>query len=301
VAFTLCAAAQSAYAIAGLGFHWGFDFSLNMEDAKREPAVFEDLKLDLGETLTPYIVDTILFNASEASIFVERTGWKPRLVNFGGTLFIDIVPIVDAVELSYNLGTWEYVGKVIFPDTAWVAAQGPPDVKQRTQFGYDTTLLTISKSKNLAYMGIENTPYAKLQFDLTVRKTLLSIPPVTEICRVYAGGGPSVHFATPLLSGAFIDEVIGNSLSGTKTIDQLAADVFDNRELMQHIVEEMLHRLLTPHFGVHVIAGVIAQLPAIPLGVYIDGKLMIPLTAMDDHARLSALGFLMNAGIVLAY
>ena len=154
-------------------------------------------------------------------------------------------------------------------------------------------------------LGLDNpflkkTPYAKLQFDLTVRKYVLKVPPVVNIVKVYAGAGASSFFATPLLSGAFVAKTLGNTLKVADDPAQLKNAIFDPQgEAMQKLGKQFLADLMTPHFGAHLDVGAMLKLPVVPVGLYIDGKLLIPFGDMDkDVPGLKSTGFLLNSGLL---
>jgi hypothetical protein len=297
----LLGAAQSALGIGGMGFNLGFDFSLDMEDAYKEPAIFENCTLDVGTQFSQAVDDTIYFTGEKTSIFIERTGWKRKNFGLGGKLFIDIVPVVDVVEMSFGFSTWEYEGLIIFPRGCYLDTLLGPGLADQIRFRPDTTRLVLRDFKDIEYMGIRRTPYAKLHFNLTVRKTMVPFPRVAESLLFYAGAGPSLHFATPLLSADVIEKAIGDSLAKTRTAELLAAEIFNNPDMMELVLEHILHQLLTPRFGCHIVAGCSVQAPEIPLGVYVDGKLMVPVTRMDSNVDLRAVGFLLAAGIAVTF
>ena len=59
--------------------------------------------------------------------------------------------------------------------------------------------------------------------------------------------------------------------------------------------------MFTPHYGCQVLAGVMVKIPVIPIGVYAEGKYMIPFGPYDKDANITGFGFLVNVGIALAF
>ena len=154
------------------------------------------------------------------------------------------------------------------------------------------------KDLGLTNPFIQNTPYAKLQFDLTVRKYILRFPPVVKTVSLYGGGGASLFYATPVLSAGLIEKAIGENLQTVADVAKLKTDLFGNTEIMQKVGNEFLKELFTPHWGAHIDVGVMVKFPFMPVGIYIDGKYLIPFEKMDsDVPSLKSNGILINGGI----
>jgi hypothetical protein len=297
---------QTAFAIAGFGVHWGLDLSLSMEDMEREQTSFEDLKIPLTEVgtvnLPPSSWTDPEIGGDMLPIFISRTGWERTWLNLGAKFYIDIIPVINAVELSFNLGAWQYLGKIIYPTGLEYKATVPTTITspdELFQATYDTTFLTIDSLGGKGLLGLHLTPYAKMQFDATVRKNIFAFPPVVNIIKFYAGGGPSLHFATPVLSTGLIEDALGTQLSGSKGLTELGNPLFGSNEVMKAVTEEIIKNMFTPHFGMHLVAGVSVKPPIFPIGLYADGKLMIPFGKMDKHVDIGGLGLLLNVGLTM--
>jgi len=256
---------STSYAIAGIGAHWGFDLSMSMENSG------EQINLNLPE------------NPTNASLTFSRENWDRSVINFGGKAYIDIIPIIDAIEISCNFGLWNYDGALNFKSDA----------------GNIAIPLGL-KDVGLNYMGLDKTPYMKLHLDATIRKNLFKFPPVLNIIKLNAGAGASAHFATPVLNGKMIEDIATKNNFDLSALVEPNSDASKNfaKAVVQKIIDESLSE---PVFGMHLLLGTQIKLPIIPVGIYVDGKFMIPFSKFDEHADLKGMGFLVNTGISLSF
>ena len=294
---------SASFGTAGIGIHWGNDFSLYMEN-KDEWIAFENLNIDTAG-ITGSIPDPLLsgISGSDLPIFISRTDWRNTHINGGLKVFIDVIPVLDAIELSTNFGLWEYNGSITYPtglefvDGAdYSTVTNPEDLFIPE---YDTIPITL-ENYGAGFGGLRKTPYMKLQFDLTIRKYIAQLPPVVKILRLYGGGGISLSFATPVLSKSLIEDAIGESIEGVGNLNDLN-NLLSDQNTSKAIVKEILGRLMTPHMGMHIDLGIMVKIPVIPLGVYVDGKFMIPFGKMDEYVDVGGLGLLLNSGISLSF
>jgi hypothetical protein len=277
-------AVSSSYAIGGLGFHWGFDYSLSMDDVKNERvSILPDIS-GLPDELQG-VVDGVDF------FRISRTEWRRSAINFGGKAYIDMIPFIEAVEVSCNFGLWQYDGLLEYIDIIGTGASGKPNYKPLD--------LTLGKLGMPEYIGLDGTPYAKLQLDATVRKTLLNL----WIIKLSGGAGFSSHFATPLLTSTLVEGVLGKSLNDPATLNALLSGNLGTKvgkDIVQKILDEAMGK---PVYGMHILLGLKAKLPVMPVGLYIDGKYMIPFTDYDKDAggkSINGYGLLLNAGLSLS-
>ena len=276
-------AVSASHAILGAGFHWGFDYSLSMKDVEGE-------RVDIP--LPPEVADDL---AGIDFFRVSRTGWKASPINLGGKAYIDLIPFIEAIELSFNFGLWQYDGSLqyldVIPSLESIAGGGAPK--------YSEPIKLTLENQGLKFSGLERTPYAKLQFDATVRKTLLDL----WIVKLSGGAGASAHFATPLLTSKLIESAIGN----VKVTDPAALfDPNGGANMGKAIVQEIINDAFgKPVIGMHILLGVKAKLPVMPIGIYVDGKFMIPFTSYDEDVAnkdngVKGYGLLVNAGLSLS-
>jgi hypothetical protein len=282
-ALLMFSAVSPVHAIVGAGFHWGLDMSLSMEDADMERVnVMPDISSLPSEAQG--VINSVDF------FRVSRADWRPSMINIGGKVYVDIIPFIEAVEVSCNFGLWQYDGKLEYLDVT-SAASGALE--------YNPLDLTLGKLGMPKYIGLDGTPYAKLQLDATVRKTILNL----WIVKLSGGAGFSSHFATPLLTPALVEGVLGKSLNDPSTVSALMTGKLGTKvgkDIVNKIIDEAMGK---PVYGMHILLGVKAKLPAIPVGLYIDGKYMIPFTEYDKDAGsggVNGFGLLVNFGVSLS-
>lgn len=288
------------YATIGFGVHWGNDFSLNMDDVSRKQLSFGDLFIDLASVsgIKPDSLDQI--SGSILPIYMDQKSWSKKPFNIGAKIFIDIIPVLDAIEISTNIGIWEYKSSLIYPVSMSYRQNFNNVYHPDSLFDVDYDTLPLSLEKfDMKFLGLKNAPFMKLHFDLTIRKNLFEAP--AKVLRIYAGAGPSLHFATPVLNKELIEEALGEAIQGEKPLSILSGNVFENDQLTKKIMKKITRSLMTPHWGCHIVAGTMVKLPVIPIGFYLDGKLMIPFDNVDKHTDLGGFGFLLNTGVSLSF
>ncbi|MFP4164750.1 MAG: hypothetical protein ACLFQB_12915 [Chitinispirillaceae bacterium] len=301
-ALLVISAVTLSHAIIGAGVHYGIDLSLDMKptDALGEKvSVFDgQVELELGDQSTTVSADSLPL------LFVTRRNWQRSPFNLGAKVYVDMLPFIDAVELSCNFGMWEYQGALQYIDVTALRNASVEEAQtiqnnpyKSTSYSYASTPMTIDHF-DLGYWGVENTPYAKFHLDASVKKKLLAFPPMVNILKLYGGAGLSMHFATPVLSSKLVEEVLADQ---NITYDELAGmEPGDTDALYQKVVERIIDGLSRPSFGAHLLAGAKFKLPVIPAGLYMDGKIMFPLGSLDPDADLKGIGFLLNAGVSLS-
>jgi len=298
------ALAGSSFAIVGVGVHYGIDLSLNMDDKFGETIDF--LKINYStipgfdSTQLPAALQSLGgITGADIPIYVDRSDWKRNPLNFGGKLFIDIIPVIDAIEVSTNFGLWEYTGQIRYPTSITLGpnASTATRLKDALVVVEDTMPMTLKSLGMPSFFGLlTQTPYAKLNFDVTVRKNIVAIPKHMKIFRLYAGAGPSIHFATPALSTSLIEDAVGTRFTNNLADIQ---NVISNPVDMKKVLEKIIADLMTPHMGMHLDVGVMLKLPVVPVGFYVDGKYMIMFGELDKNVKLGGNGLLLNGGITV--
>jgi len=290
------ATAMQAFALVGIGVHYGMDYTLSMKNTAGlgDRVTFDNLNLDLGQGAGSVLA------GDSIPAFVSRSDFKSKFA-VGGKVYIDVIPFIDALELSGDFGLWEYKGVINYPSSLKPASSlNTSNFADTGNFNYTQEELTL-QNFGLGYMGLKNTPYAKLQLDLTVRKYIVRFPSLLKILNLYGGAGVSGIFATPVLSNKLVQDVINESAQGTKSINSLGTDVLGNSSIMQGVVKKIISGLTQPTFGMHLDLGLMVKIPVIPIGVYIDGKYIIPFSKLDPSVDIGGMGFVLNTGIALAF
>jgi hypothetical protein len=298
---------SNTYSLVGFGVHWGNDLTLSMKDKRGEQLSFEKLQIN-ASSITGTAPSNLTITGKNLPIYIDRSDWTRTNFNIGGKIYIDAIPVIDAIEASANYGAWEYKGQVRYPTSLEFKSNIPANPQSPDEIFntvYDSLPVTLDEF-GLKVPGIKYTPYMKLNIDLTIRKYLLRFPPKLHWFRLHAGGGASLHFATPVLSRKLIEDALGDKLNSAKNVGALATDLFGtnssaSKEISKAIIEEIMGNMMTPHWGCHIDLGVLLKIPVLPIGVYVDGKFMIPFGKMDESVDIGGLGLLVNSGISLTF
>jgi hypothetical protein len=298
-----------AYAIFGIGAHYSLDFSVKMPDAMDEALVFDQLSLSGdgftgtgGSTPTDWVSQ--VFGPNDIPVMFDRYDFGRTPFSLGAKVYVDIIPFIDVIELGGGFAAWEYQGFIRYPSQIDV-----PDVptdpslltmiqNQDVSVTYDTMDLTL-EGNDITFPGITGTPFIKLDMGLTIRK-YIPIPAIEHFLSTYGGAGFDVHFSTPVPSAGLLEDAIGDVLNDTMTVLELQSTLGDPSN-QQKVTEEIISRLMTPHFGMNIVVGFMVKPPVIPLGLYVDGKFMIPFGPFDEDAEVTGLGFKLNTGLVLHF
>ena len=292
------------FALIGIGAHYGIDLTLKM-DNKREQTDFSNLKFKLQDAISlPNGYDTSsILTGKDIPVYVNRKDWKNTGINFGGKIYVDVIPFIDALEISTNFGVWQYNGSIIYPKSISINPNPAPNASKFTDLAsidYDTLSLTLKQLyPDRFFWGVTETPYAKLHFDLTIRKYLLQVPPIVKILKVYGGAGMTVDFATPMLSSKLVEDAISSTLNGTYTISEMNG-VFNQNEIMKKVIDRIIDNMMTPHYGCHLALGTMIKLPMVPAGLYVDAKYIIQFDKLDKYVDIGGSGFLINLGVAFA-
>jgi hypothetical protein len=297
---------SSVFAVAGIGIHYGFDMTLKMDNKVMEQTTFDNLKMNLlgitGALPSVYDPNTKISGA-QLPIFINRTDWKNTGINFGGKLYIDVIPFIDAFEVSTNFGVWQYDGAIIYPKSIdFNTAQTPGDPLQGwAHVDYDTMRINFKTlDASNSFWGVDKTPYAKLHVDATIRKYVLQIPPLVKMLKIYGGAGVSVDFATPMLSAHLIEDALGSTFNTEVNYVELNTKLSDPA-VMKKVLDEIINKMMTPHFGCNIDVGAMIKIPVIPVGVYVDGKYIILFDKLDKYVDVGGNGLLINFGVALAF
>lgn len=299
--------AAPAWAIFGFGIHYSMDASVKMSSAA-EQLTFDQLKLNTtGFVNMPSSWTNTLFKPSDIPIYFQRGSMSRTPFGLGAKMYVDVIPFLDCIELNGTFAAFQYDGKIKYPTSLTVDSKAPSTPGELLQMMdqqlvkpvYDslsTNLEDLSKTK---IPGISKTPYIKLDLELNVRK-YVNIPVIKTFLRPYGGAGFDCLFATPIPSAGLVNDAIGSELTGSKTIQQIQ-DVMSNSETAQKIVDEILNRLMTPHFGMNVTVGFMLKPPVFPIGIYVDGKYIIPFGKLDSEANVTGFGLRFDSGLVLHF
>lgn len=323
---------MNSYALVGAGFHWGFDLSLSMEDNNHDPVgnaflnpdfIFgqmdEDLKKELNDILkgTNFDVDTIFTLVKqqlgditiESPMYLSRSNLRRSNVNLGGKVFIDKMVFFDQIEVSFNIGAWDYESKLHYP-AGVKSSISVNDVQQFIETGdygllFDMQAIDLSlKNAGMSYLdlfGLSNTPYVKMNFDVTVLRNFIEMPPATKLFKLYGGAGASLHIGTPMMTSSFVEDILAQEISNIKETGKLTdlASATTGKDIAKRVLDDFVKQSKKPLFGAHIAVGTSVKLPIIPIQFYIDGKFAIPFGRLNKETNLSGYGVFVNTGIAL--
>ena len=266
------------FAIIGIGAHYGIDLTLKMDNKLMEQTDFSDLKFSLSDlpAFPPNFNANSILSGQDIPIYINRKDWKNTGINFGGKIYSDVLPFINALEISTNFGIWQYDGSILYPGRISVKNNLPADAKKFSDLvdiEYDTLAVSLKKLyPDRFFWGVDKTPYAKLHFDATLWKYILQLPPVVKIFKLHGGAGISVDFATPMLCSHLVEDAFGISLVYTYNLSAMGNVLFNDQDLQKRIIDQIIDNMMTPHYGCHFDLGAMIKLPMIPLGFYVDGK-----------------------------
>ncbi len=272
----LLLASFNSFAIVGAGFHWGFDFTSSMDEVLNDDVFsFSDLNI-------PDIPDD-LKNNETSFLNISRSGFERTPINFGGKIFVDVLPI--EFEASVNMGIWQYDGVINYIDIEGFDPLNPA-------LKYNAQPVTIASLGADSYFGVEKTPYGKFHLDLTAKKTF-DVP----FLKPSVGLGYSLHFATPVLSSELVNDALG--LGGD--LSSISPDDLNlnSTDTYKKILDEILDGAKKPQSGMHILIGLKAKLPVIPIALYADGKYNIVFNDAASDEKFTTKGMHVNVGIML--
>lgn len=285
----------NASAEFGGGVGIGRDFTIRIDDTRGQG---EKVATDSITISTGQVRVTVL--PGELPVFVQRTDFRPKLTSFSAYLFAGLPWFVDRVQLTGTFSMWEYEGAIIYPlevkdnVTIGMIADDPGNPDNYILQRQPATL----SSQDISFFGIENTPYAKLHFDLSLTSTI-GKPWKSFPLRLRAGGGLSLHFATPVLTDDFVSKVLRDRLGDNIDLDELAGQ-FSSEEITRYVVEQIIDRFRNPAFGMHLTANLTLRPDSWPIGFYVRAKYLMTLTELDPGIDVGGFGFLITTGIEIA-
>ena len=261
--FKLLAAAAAlcispSFAILGIGVHYAPNFGTSLDKTSNE----EISGLSAGDL--------------QLGKVEYRHGSFSGMQGFGLKLWVDILPVID-VEATYNLQWGSYSSTL-------------------TVTGLDGK--AIERDIELEFNGVpfgKTTPkFVAMNGDLSITYPITSLP----IIRPYIGGGITYYLSTPVMSAKFINsymEVLEGELkealvTGTMTEAQA-------KELANKLSDKLQDDGLNTNIGGHILLGLRAKLPIIPIAAYVNGKYYF---GLDYDDEIDASAFVLEAGIGFA-
>lgn len=235
--------ASQTFAIVGIGGHYAPGFGTKLKSANKEK-----------------ITDGIEF---------DHGGFSGTMQGFGFKLWLDILPIID-IEATYNIQFGSYKANLYVNDPMGGSTKIPLDIELGgTPFGK-------ASPKFVAMNG-----------DLSITYPVTCLP----IIRPYIGGGLTYYLNTTVLNKKFVTNLIDDPKI-TGMIKDLASMEMEgaSQELIQQKAEELsklgdtlkeriqdaaTDESINTSIGGHVLVGLRAKLPVIPIAAYANFKYYI--------------------------
>lgn len=246
-----------SFAIIGLGFHYAPNFGTSLDKTKNE---------SIGS-----------FGAGDLGSSIKyRHGSFSGMQGFGLKLWVDILPIID-VEATYNLAWGSY------SSTMTVTGLDGKVVEQDIELEFDGVPFGKTTPKFVAMNG-----------DLSITYPITWLP----IIRPYIGGGLTYYLSTPVMSAKFIKgymDVLSGELRDALVNGKM--DAAQAKELSDKISSKLQDDGLNTNLGGHILLGVRAKLPIIPVAAYVNGKYYF---GVDYDDEIDASSFVLEAGVGFA-
>ena len=266
--------ASQSFAIIGIGAHYTPNFGTKMTGFAETPD-------RLGNSVN-------VTDAGEVKLW--HGGFDEMMHGFGFKVWVDILPIID-IEATLNIqfGSYDASLFVIKDPTAVLTGAAAGDVS-----AYDQIDLEIELGGTP--FGKANPKFVQMNGDLSITYPLTFIP----IIRPYIGGGLTYYLNTFILNQPFTSRVVGgtynvvkaeleaemqNAIDGVMNNPAAALDpnsiaLPDQNAMAQRLSDAMVQNLqdaaleegLKTSIGGHILVGLRAKLPIIPIAAYANFK-----------------------------
>lgn len=270
--------ATQSFAIIGIGGHYAPGFGTKMTGMKTPAPVLKD---ELGN--------------DDQSVLLQHGGFDGTMQGFGFKLWIDLLPIIDIeATMNFQMGSYDATLYVLQPGSTQYT-----EVPLEIELG--GTPFAKATPKFVAMTG-----------DLSITYPITSLP----IIRPYIGGGLSYHLNSFVLNQKFVASVLDQnikseifSLAENMVVDpndpnfensmavakQKAEDL--GKSMQKKIQDAALDEGLTKSIGGHILVGLRAKLPIIPIAAYGNFKYYI---GGDYPSEIDAGNMTVELGVGLA-
>lgn len=230
--------ATQSFAIVGVGFHYAPGFGTKMKSA--EPAPIAN------------------------NINLSHDGFDGMMQGFGFKAWIDLLPVID-IEATLNIQFGSYDASL------WVDNPADGTVNE----------IPLEIELGGTPFGKANPKFVAMTGDLSITYPITTLP----IIRPYIGGGLSYH-----LNSFVLNQKSASSFIQPSTFDEVAAIVLDQtmdndaksqalqakgQEMKAQIQDKALDEGLNTSIGGHILVGLRAKLPIIPIAAYGNFKYYI--------------------------
>ncbi len=266
--------ASQSFAIIGIGAHYTPNFGTKMTGFSATPDRFGNSVnvTDMGE------------------VKLWHGGFDEMMHGFGFKVWVDILPIID-IEATFNIqfGSYDASLFVIKDPTAVLADPAAADLSAYQQIDLEVELGGTP-------FGKANPKFVQMNGDLSITYPITFIP----IIRPYIGGGLTYYMNTFILNQPFTSKVVGgtynvvkaelqaemqNAIDGVMSNPAAALDpnsiaLPDQNAMAQRLTDALVENIqdaaleegLKTSIGGHILVGLRAKLPIIPIAAYANFK-----------------------------
>ena len=259
--------ATQSFAIVGLGFHYAPGFGTKMKGMDAPAPVTED-----------------------GTVLLQHDGFSGTMQGFGFKAWVDLLPIID-IEATLNIQFGSYDASL------FVVNPAEPDVVNEVPLEIELGGTPFGKA---------NPKFVAMTGDLSITYPITFLP----IIRPYIGGGLSYHLNSFILNQKFTSSIIDGT---TQEMINVLANVDPNdpasvqaaQEKSQQLGETMKEKVqkaaldegLNTSIGGHILVGLRAKLPIIPIAAYGNFKYYI---GGDYPSEIDAGNMTVELGVGLA-
>ena len=256
--------ATQSFAIVGIGAHYAPGLGTKM-DAMDAPAPVAD------------------------NVSLQHQGFDGLMQGFGFKLWVDLLPIID-IEATLNIQFGSYDAALYVTDPV----------------NGSVTEVPLEIELGGTPFGKANPKFVAMTGDLSITYPITFLP----IIRPYIGGGLSYHLNSFVLNQKFVSGIIdGTTQEMSQVLAQIdptdPASVQAAQEKTQQLGEVMKEKVqkaaidegLNTSIGGHILVGLRAKLPIIPIAAYTNFKYYI---GGDYPSEIDAGNMALELGIGLA-
>lgn len=265
--------ASQSFAIIGIGAHYTPNFGSKMTGFAETPDRF-------GNSVN-------VTDAGEVKLW--HGGFDEMMHGFGFKVWVDILPIID-IEATFNIQFGSYDASLfVMNPTAVLADPAAADLSAYQQIDLEVELGGTP-------FGKANPKFVQMNGDLSITYPITFIP----IIRPYIGGGLTYYMNTFILNQPFTSKVVGgtynvvkaeleaemqNAIDGVMSNPAAALDpnsiaLPDQNAMAQRLTDALVENIqdaaleegLKTSIGGHILVGLRAKLPIIPIAAYANFK-----------------------------
>ena len=247
--------ATQSFAIIGVGAHYAPGFGTKMTGLGADKVANRVSVSDGGE------------------VQLWHGGFDEMMQGFGFKVWVDILPIID-VEATFNIqfGSYDATLFVVKDPMAIISGNIPSDAYKQIDLEIELGGTPFGKA---------NPKFVAMTGDLSITYPITFIP----VLRPYIGGGLTYYMNTFILNQAFTKKVVGDTYKNMVnevlsdplalvTNPDASTDISNRMSdaMVESLQDAALEEGLKTSIGGHVLVGVRAKLPIIPIAAYANFK-----------------------------